>query len=71
METPRERKIGLSNREFETDPGLSYIETYPGEPLLVRVIGKLEKPRFREIGIPPDFCGHFTPHAESRVEKYC
>ena len=52
FEPPRERKIGSRIGEFEKSGVKLQYSTEEGKRLLVRVIGRFEKLRVREIGIP-------------------
>ena len=51
-EPPRETKIGSKNREVREIAKIVDCLTEEGKQLLVRVIGRFEKMRVREIWIP-------------------
>ena len=52
LKPPGKTQIGSRNREFEKLGVKLQCSTEEGKQLLVRVIGRFEKMRVREIGIP-------------------
>ena len=52
LEPPGETQVGSRNREFKSSKVKLQVKQIQGKQSLVRDIGRFEKPRVREIGIP-------------------